>query len=260
MEELQVLNRPRPSIYKLSLDDEKNTENGTEAQLKSATEDATLFAQTERRSTFREKLDKVKQFFKRSKSEGTEEKKPLLELSLLKDFPFFALCLSILLFTSSMMSTYVFLPSLAKSTGVTELQSAYLVSVIGVCDSIARFSSGVLLDMKRVKPFRLLFYNADMFCVVIVTLIMPSLHGFLAFSIAAGFYGIFVGTYIAQKSVVVVDVLGWEKMTNSYGLLLGFQGMGALIGPTLSGNNSSSNNIVIFARNCFKQFTKYRKI
>ena len=234
-EELQVLNGPRP-IYKPSADDDKQGQNGTEAHLKSTIEeDMTVFVPKERKPTFRDKLNKVKNFFKRSKPEEGEDKKPLLELSLLKDFPFFALCLSILLFTSSMMSTYVFLPSLAKSTGVTELQSAYLVSVIGVCDSIARFSSGVILDMKKVKPFRLLFYNADMFCVVIVTLVMPSLRGFLAFSIAAGFYGIFVGTYIAQKSVVVVDVLGWEKMTNSYGLLLGFQGMGALIGPTLSG-------------------------
>ena len=200
-------------------------------------EDVTVFVPKENKSAFRDKLSKVKQFFKRSKAKEGEEKKPLLELSLLKDFPFFALCLSILLFTSSMMSTYVFLPPLAKSSGVTELQSAYLVSIIGVCDSFARFSSGVLLDMKRVKKFRLLLYNADMFCVVIVTLLMPSCHGFAAFAVASGFYGLFVGTYIAQKSVVVVDVLGYEKMTNSYGLLLGFQGMGALIGPTMSGNN-----------------------
>lgn len=238
-EELQALHTPNKPIYKASADSEKK-QNGTEAKLlTSSTEDiaVVIFPKETETSTFRENFNKFKQFFKKSKSdkEKDKKKKPLLELSLLKDFPFFSLCLSILFFTSSMMSTYVFLPPLAKSSGVTELQAAYLVSIIGVCDSVARFTSGIVLDMKRVKKFRLLAYNADMFCVVLVTVVMPSLYGFPAFAVAACFYGFFVGTYIAQKSVVVVDMLGYEKMTSSYGLLLGFQGMGALIGPTMSG-------------------------
>ena len=188
---------------------------------------------TRRKSVFQEKFSQVKQVFK--KSDSGQEKKPLFEFSLLKDFPFFSLCLSILFFTSSMMSTFVFLPSLAKVSGVGELQAAYLVSIIGVCDSFARFTSGFVLDMKRVKKFRLLVYNGVMFGVVIVSMVMPSLHGFGAFAVASGLYGALAGTYVAQKSVVVVDVLGVEKMTSSFGLLLGFQGVGALIGPTISG-------------------------
>lgn len=133
------------------------------------------------------------------------------------------------------MSTFVFLPPLAKVSGVSELQAAYLVSIIGVCDSVARFSSSFILDMKRMKRFRLLVYNGVMFGVGIVSMIMPSLHGFIAFAVAAGCYGALAGTYVAQKSVVVVDVLGVEKMTSSFGLLLGFQGIGSLIGPTISG-------------------------
>ena len=206
-----------------------------EAHMLSASTEFTYIApQQRRKSVFQEKLGQVKQVFKRNPD---AVRKPLLEVSLLKDFPFFSLCVSILFFTSSMMSTFVFLPPLAKSTGVSELQSAYLVSIIGVCDSVARFSSGFILDMKNVKRFRLLVYNGVMFGVGLISMIMPSLHGFAAFGVAAGCYGALCGTYVAQKSVVVVDVLGVEKMISSYGLLLGFQGIGSLIGPTISGNH-----------------------
>ena len=202
--------------------------------LSSSTEIAHIVPQQRKKSVFQEKLGQVKEVFKRN---SDKERKPLFEISLLKDFPFFSLCLSMLFFTSSMMSTFVFLPPLAKVSGVSELQAAYLVSIIGVCDSVARFSSSFILDMKRMKRFRLLVYNGVMFGVGIVSMIMPSLHGFIAFAVAAGCYGALAGTYVAQKSVVVVDVLGVEKMTSSFGLLLGFQGIGSLIGPTISGNH-----------------------
>ena len=230
-EQLQALNGPKekPKTH-AELMKEKLKETSI---LSSSTEFAYIVPQQRRKSMFQEKFSQMKQVFKISNSD--EKRKPLFEMSLLKDFPFFSLCLSILLFTSSMMSTFVFLPSLAKSSGVDELQAAYLVSIIGVCDSVARFSSGFILDMKRVKRFRLFVYNGVMFGVGIVSMIMPSLHGFPAFAIASGMYGVLAGTYVAQKSVVVVDVLGLEKMTSSFGLLLGFQGIGSLIGPTISG-------------------------
>ncbi|XP_060597580.1 monocarboxylate transporter 12-like [Ruditapes philippinarum] len=188
--------------------------------------------QPRRRSVFHDKMSQVKQAFKRPPE---QEKRPFLELSLLKDFPFLTLCVSVLLFTSSMMSVFVFFPPLARSKGVSQMQSSFLISIIGASDSVARFTSGFVLDMKKVKPYRLLVYNGVMFGVGIVCMIMPSIEGFSGFAIIAACYGIFTGTYVAQKSVVVVDVLGLEKMTSSFGLLLGFQGIGSLVGPTVSG-------------------------
>ncbi|XP_052230057.1 monocarboxylate transporter 7-like isoform X2 [Dreissena polymorpha] len=199
----------------------------------STTEFTFVVAEPRRKSLFYEKIGDVKVLFKSNIPK--EERKPILELSLLKDFPFLSLCVSMLLFTMSMMSTFVFLPPLAKSKGVSQLQSAYLVSIIGVSDSIARFTSGFLLDLKRIKPYRLLVYNAVMFGVGIVSVVMPSIEGFAGFVVISLCYGALAGTYVAQKSVVVVDVLGLSKMTSSFGLLLWFQGIGSLVGPTISG-------------------------
>lgn len=199
----------------------------------STTEFTFIVPEPRPKSGLYDKMAKVKNLLKNKTPK--EERKPFLELSLLKDLPFLTLCLSILLFTGSMMSVFVFLPPLAKSKGVTQLESAYLVSIIGVSDSVARFLSGFVLDMKKVKPYRIYVYNLVLFGVGIVSLIMPSLHGFVEFGIIAATYGVFVGTYVAQKSVVVVDYLGVEKMASSFGLLLGFQGIGSLVGPTVAG-------------------------
>lgn len=196
----------------------------------SSTTEFTYVVPKPRRKSVYEKITKM---FKSNVPK--EERRPFLELSLLKDFPFLTLCLAILLFTMSMMSTFVFLPPLAKSKGVSQLQSAYLVSIMGASDSVARFTSGFLLDLKRVKPYRVLVYNGVMFGVGIVSMVMPSMHGFTSFAIISACYGVLAGTYVAQKSVVVVDFLGVEKMASSFGLLLGFQGIGSLVGPTISG-------------------------
>lgn len=41
---------------------------------------------------------------------------------------------------------------------------------------------------------------------------------------------------MAMKSLILVDFLGIERLTNSFGLLLMFQGFAVMLGPPLSGN------------------------
>lgn len=226
---IQELSTPKPSLR----NNHKNSSENFEGEVITPTREFTLIVpEPAKKSLLSGQFSRVKQVFKR---DLTQQKKPLLELSLLKDFPFLALCLSVVLFTMSMMSTFVFLPTLAKSRGVSQMEAAYLVSIIGVSDSLARFSSGVILDLKRIKPYRVLAYNGVMFGVAIVSVVMPTIKSFYGFAVASALYGILAGTYVAQKSVIVIDILGLEKMASSFGLVLGFQGIGSLIGPTISG-------------------------
>ncbi len=43
------------------------------------------------------------------------------------------------------------------------------------------------------------------------------------------------GVYVSLTSVVLVDLLGLEKLTSSFGLVLLFQGIGAILGPPIAG-------------------------
>lgn len=54
----------------------------------------------------------------------------------------------------------------------------------------------------------------------------------MAYSIVFGFT---IGAYVGLTSVILVDLLGLEKLTNAFGLLLLFQGIASLVGPPLAG-------------------------
>ena len=43
------------------------------------------------------------------------------------------------------------------------------------------------------------------------------------------------GVKAAQRNVILVDILGVDKLSSSFAMLLAFQGVGTLIGPPLAG-------------------------
>lgn len=58
---------------------------------------------------------------------------------------------------------------------------------------------------------------------------------FWGLALYATVFGFTIGAYVGLTSVVLVDLLGLEKLTNAFGLLLLFQGVASLIGPPLAG-------------------------
>ena len=48
-------------------------------------------------------------------------------------------------------------------------------------------------------------------------------------------FGFTIGAYVGLTSVILVDLLGLDKLTNAFGLLLLFQGVATLIGPPIAG-------------------------
>lgn len=48
-------------------------------------------------------------------------------------------------------------------------------------------------------------------------------------------FGSMSGAYVGLTSVVLVDLLGMERLTNAFGLLLMFQGIASVIGPPICG-------------------------
>ncbi|XP_050415762.1 monocarboxylate transporter 12-B [Patella vulgata] len=170
-------------------------------------------------------------------SSETEKKKSqkLFEFSLLKIPSFLFFCIGIAIFTASFKSAFTFLPALAKSKGCSEREAAIMLSVTGVADAFSRIISGYILELKPVKPFRPIIYNSLMFAVVIVSILCPFAWGFVSFCLLGCAYGLITGGYISQKSVIIVDILGADKITHSFGLMIFFQGIGTLIGPPLSG-------------------------
>lgn len=58
---------------------------------------------------------------------------------------------------------------------------------------------------------------------------------FYTLAIYGSVFGFTIGAYVGLTSVILVDLLGIDKLTNAFGLLLLFQGIASLIGPPMAG-------------------------
>ncbi|XP_033729500.1 monocarboxylate transporter 12-like isoform X2 [Pecten maximus] len=162
-------------------------------------------------------------------------KKKLIDCSLLRNPTFTALCVAVLFLALAFNSVLVFIPSLASAIGLTGLQGAYVLSIAGIFDTVGRLASGVVLDMERVKRFRMLVYNSALFLLSTLTFALAYVTTLTELSAVAAMYGLLIGTYSSQKSVILADILGPGALTSSFGILICFQGFGTLIGPPFTG-------------------------
>lgn len=54
------------------------------------------------------------------------------------------------------------------------------------------------------------------------------------------FFFIVSGCFATLRSIVIVELLGLDKLTNAFGLLLLFQGLASIIGSPVAGNSSKA--------------------
>lgn len=58
---------------------------------------------------------------------------------------------------------------------------------------------------------------------------------YTALATYSAIFGFLIGAYVGLVSVILVDLLGLDKLTNAFGLLLLFQGISSFIGPPIAG-------------------------
>ena len=117
--------------------------------------------------------------------------------------------------------------------GIDGKDAAFLLSVIGISNTVARLVLGWLSDRTWIN--RLYLYNM---CLVICGVSMslsPFMTSYYLQAIYCAIFGITSGAYVGLTSVVLVDLLGLDKLTNAFGLLLMFQGIASVMGPPVIG-------------------------
>jgi len=68
------------------------------------------------------------------------------------------------------------------------------------------------------------------------------------------FFGLSIAAYISLTSIVLVDLLGLEKLTSAFGLLTMFRGAASIVGPPIAGavfEATSSLNISFYLAGSF---------
>ncbi|KAF4529819.1 hypothetical protein B566_EDAN014747 [Ephemera danica] len=143
--------------------------------------------------------------------------KEMLDVSLLKD-PIFVL------FTASNFCTsigfnipYVYIVAQAEQLGIPSDKASLLLSVIGGANTFGRIILGYLSDKPCVN--RLIVYNVCLTICGIATMASIFCTNFALLVVYCCIFGFTIGAYVGLTSVILVDLLGLEVLTNAFGWL-----------------------------------------
>ena len=76
---------------------------------------------------------------------------------------------------------------------------------------------------------------------------MPLLHSYEQLAVSAGLYGLFISANYALTTIILVQLLGMDRLTNAYGMVMLAAGIANFIGPPAAG--------MLFAPNLLNSFT-----
>ncbi|VDP12371.1 unnamed protein product [Onchocerca flexuosa] len=157
----------------------------------------------------------------------------MIDISLLKEPAMFLLCISNLFGMLGFYVPFMFLIDMAVAKGHSKGSGSLLLSVIGVTNTIGRIAFGWLADRGWLSA--LTINNFALIGCGLLTCLCPLLPGYGGLMVYSVLFGFIISAYISLTSIVLVDELGLERLTNSFGLLVVSRGIASLLGTPLAG-------------------------
>ncbi|KAG5866395.1 hypothetical protein JTB14_026452 [Gonioctena quinquepunctata] len=157
----------------------------------------------------------------------------MLDFSLLKSPTFLILAVGGFFTMMGFFVPYMYLVQRADLFKIDAMTSVWLVSSIGIANTIGRMMYGIVTSFPGMNA--LVINNIALTIGGLATMlsgVSTSVEYQFFYSVV---FGLAISSFASLRSVIVVDLLGLEKLTNAFGLLLLFQGVAAIIGAPLAG-------------------------
>ena len=119
--------------------------------------------------------------------------KEMTDFSLLKDPIFLMFAISNLFTSIGFNVPYIYLPDRAKLAGMDKSQGAFLISVIGIANTIGRIIFGWVSDRPVVSKYRLYVYNTALTLCGICTVLSVLANTYPLMITYAASFGLFIG-------------------------------------------------------------------
>ncbi|XP_050348609.1 monocarboxylate transporter 3 isoform X2 [Nymphalis io] len=157
----------------------------------------------------------------------------LLDVSLFRSPTFLILAVSGFFTMLGFFVPYMYVKQRAELNGVGKASSLMLVSAIGVANIIGRIACGLVSSTPKVSPLWLnnIALSAGGIATMISGLCYDDVYQFAYCAI----FGLSIACFASLRSILVVEYIGLEQLTNCFGLFLLFQGFGALLGAPIAG-------------------------
>ncbi|PVD27384.1 hypothetical protein C0Q70_12542 [Pomacea canaliculata] len=128
---------------------------------------------------------------------------------------------------------FVFIPERAMKLGFSEDKAAFLLSIIGITNTVGRVLTGVLANLNKIDS--LVINNIAMLLCGVTTFIYPFCQSYELLCFIAAVFGLSVAAYISLSSILLCDMLGVEQLTNAFGFLTLARGVSSCAGSPLAG-------------------------
>jgi predicted MFS family arabinose efflux permease len=156
-----------------------------------------------------------------------------IDLSIFKSLIFILFCIHSMFLYLSYDIPYMYLPAHAEMIGVVSGWASFLISIIGIASTVGQIVMGYIGDRPAVD--RVLFYIAMTFTAGAATLFVPLLSSYGTLAIYSAVYGFFISANFALTTIIVVELLGMDQLTNAYGFVSLAEGLANLVGLPLAG-------------------------
>ncbi|KAJ8982347.1 hypothetical protein NQ317_013097 [Molorchus minor] len=157
----------------------------------------------------------------------------MLDYRLLKSPSFLLMAINSTFVCLGYFTTYIFIKDRAVQIGVPKETTFWLISIIGASNTIGRVCCGVIASFSRVDYT--LLCSSYLLIGGIATILSVHFDQVIAQVCYAVVFGSFVACVSALRTLIIVETLGLETLTNAVGLTLLFQGAAAVIGVCIAG-------------------------
>ncbi|CAG5134292.1 unnamed protein product [Candidula unifasciata] len=157
----------------------------------------------------------------------------VFDISLLKSPTFLIYGASCFLCMFGFFVPFIYIPTHAIDLGLDSTSAAFLISIIGITNTVGRVAVGFVSDQTWADC--LLINNVALICGGVATLFVPYYTYYYLLAIYAAIFGSAIAVFVSLRSIIMVELMGLEKLTTAFGFVIMCQGMSSLLGPPVAG-------------------------
>lgn len=159
--------------------------------------------------------------------------KEMLDFSLFLNIPFLILCIANIFAAVGFFIPFYFLVDRALIMGISNTKAAFLLSIIGITNTVGRILSGFLANLKNVNA--LVINNVALVIASVALALQPFCTVYPALVVFCLVFGLCCAAYVSLTSIILCDLLGLHKLSSAFGLLTLARGIAGVVGPPLAG-------------------------
>lgn len=140
-----------------------------------------------------------------------------------------------------------YLAANAEDVGFTNVQAAYLLSIIGACDLIGRVAFGLLSHLGWFERYKI--FMVSQLAIGTAMIVTPFARAVELLGLLCGVIGLQIGVFYPAIPVTLDDFFGRENLYKSIGINQCIQGIGSLIASSYTGTVIGLSHLFVFT-NC----------